>query len=344
MSKPMTKWNLLLCLVAGILLSTGCHKQTPTVEDGAAPKAKADAKTPAAVKPKIAGILFGEDQFFRLVGYGMKEGAEKAGVDFLLGNSATALDKEIALVDNYVTSKVGAIVISPLSGEASIPALKRAHDQGIKIITYNTSLKADFPESNIESDQAGLGALTGKDACQYIQQKLGGKAKVAMLEFVSFEPETGGQRVNGFREEIKKLPGVEIVAEQDAWLAPKAADVVENILTAHPDVNVIWAANEGGTVGAVTAVRNSGKAGKVAVFGTDISEEMTDYLLAEDNILQSVTGQRPYEIGSMAVESAAMAIKGEKLEKKVALPGILFTRARPDEVKQYKQYLQERSK
>jgi ABC-type sugar transport system substrate-binding protein len=120
--------------------------------------------------------------------------------------------------------------------------------------------------------------------------------------------------------------------------------MVENILTAHPDVNIIWAANEGGTVGAVTAVRNAGKAGQILVFGTDISEQMADFLLAEDGILQAVTGQKPFEIGDLAVQSALKALKGEKIEKKVSLPGILFTRAQPDEVKKYKQYLQERSK
>ena len=106
------------------------------------------------------------------------------------------------------------------------------------------------------------------------------------------------QRVSGFKQELTQLPGVQIVAEQDAWLAEQAVKKAGDILTAHPEVNVIWAANEGGTVGAVMAVKNSGRAGKVLVFGTDTGEQLAEFLLNDDDILQAVTGQRPFEIGS----------------------------------------------
>jgi len=119
---------------------------------------------------------------------------------------------------------------------------------------------------------------------------------------------------------------------------------VDNILTAHPDLDIIWAANEGGTVGAVTAVRDSGKAGQVVVFGTDMSEQIADFLLADENILQAVTGQKPFEMGFKALEAAVRVLNGEPVEKRVRLPGVLFTRERPDEIKQYKERLQELTK
>src|SRR5205807_181836 len=116
--------------------------------------------------------------------------------------------------------------------------------------------------------------------------------------------EAAGERNRGFEEEMKKLPGVQIVARQDGWIAADAEPVVTQVLTAHPDVNLIWSANEGGTVGSVNAVKNARKAGKVVVFGTDISEQMCDFLLSDDNILQAVTGQKPFEIGTQAVNTA----------------------------------------
>lgn len=289
---------------------------------------------------KIAGIVFQEDQFFRLAEYGMKEASRKLGVELYVGNSFGSLDKEISLIDTYVARKVDAIVIAPLSIKASIPALRRAHDRGIKIVTFDGYIEDDFPVSSVKSDQVALGTSTGVAARKYIEEKLNGKAKLAMIEYISLAPEPGGMRVKGFGEEINELPGVDCVAEQDAWLASQAVDVVDSILTAHPDINIIWAANEGGTVGAVTAVRNSGKAGQVIVFGTDMSEQMADFLLADDNVLQAVTGQKPFDIGFMAVEAAVKALQGEPVQKKVSLPGILFTRERPDEVREYKAYLQ----
>ena len=200
-------------------------------------------------KPQIGGILFQEDQFFRMIEIGMKDAAAKHGVQLSVNNSRNGPDEELRLIDTYIIRGVDAIVISPLSGKASIPALERAHQKGIKIITYNTVLEADFPLAYIESNQVELGANTGRVVRQYVEEKLGGKANVAVLSFETQHPETGGARVRGFLSQIEQLPGVKIVAKQDAWLQPDADNAISSILTAHPDLNIVWAANEGGTVG-----------------------------------------------------------------------------------------------
>ncbi len=280
---------------------------------------------------KIAGIVFQEDQFFRLIQFGMQHAADEADVELLLANSASKPDKEIQLVNTYITRKVDAIVISPLSTTASVTALKRAHDKGIKVITYNSTVEGDVPLAYIESDQRDLGGKTGREARRYIEEKLAGKAKVAVLAFKSQLPETSDGRSGGFIGEVKKLPGVEIVAEQDAWLPEMAIKKVGDMLTAHPDIDIIWAANEGGTVGAVMAVKNAGKSGQVAVFGTDTSEQLIGFLLSDDDILQAITGQQPFAIGARAVETALAALKGESVEKKVSMEGVLLTRAAPKE-------------
>ena len=60
---------------------------------------------------------------------------------------------------------------------------------------------------------------------------------------------------------------------------------------------------------------------------------------ADDNILQAVTGQKPFDIGSMAIETAVKVLKGEKVEKQVALPGMLFSRRDAEAVRKHKDYL-----
>ncbi|MBP2671927.1 MAG: sugar transporter substrate-binding protein [candidate division NC10 bacterium] len=278
-------------------------------------------------KKQIAGIVFQEDQFFRLVTFGMREAAAKNGVELLEANTAGKPDKEIQLVNTYIASGVDAIVISPLSLTASSSALGRAREKGIAVITYNTNVEGDIAAAYIESDQYGLGALTGTAAREYIEAKLGGNARIGILAFMSNAPEQNIARVSGFKDQLASLPGVTIVAEQDAWLAETAVKKGSDILTAHPDLNILWAANEGGTVGCVMAVKNSGRTGKVVVFGTDASEQLADFLLADDNILQAVTGQQPYDIGFQALEAAVKTLNGQPVEKKTALPGLLLSRA-----------------
>jgi ABC-type sugar transport system substrate-binding protein len=290
---------------------------------------------------KIAGIIFQEDQFFRLVLFGMRDAASKNGADLLEANSEGKPDKEIQLINTYIAGGVDAIVVSPLSARASVIALGRAREKGITIITYNTNVEGDIASSYIESDQTALGRSTGAAAREYVERRLGGRANVAILAFQSQAPEQSTMRVNGFREEVTKLPGVKIVAEQDAWLAEQAVRKGGDMLTAHPEIDVLWGANEGATVGEVMAVKNAGRGGRVAVFGTDTGEQIAGFLLDDDGILQAVTGQQPYEIGSRAVESALSVLKGENVAAKQSLPGVLLTRTDPEAVKKFAARLKE---
>ena len=286
----------------------------------------------------IAGIVFQEDQFMRIVQIGMDEAAEKAGVKLLKANSNNKLDKEIQLVDTYIARGVDAIAITALSSKASIPALKKAHEKGIKIITFNSPIEADFPVSYINSSQLELGSGTGKVARKYIEEQLGGKAKVAVLAFDSLLPEISDERVQGFLNELEGLD-YELVARQDAWLAEAATKKGGDIITANPEVDILYAANEGGTVGAVMAVKSAGKADKIKVFGIDASEQLANFLLAEDNILQAVTGQQPIEIGIKSIEMAVNAVKGDPVEAMIIVPGLVLQRSEPDNVNEYKVWL-----
>jgi len=117
-----------------------------------------------------------------------------------------------------------------------------------------------------------------------------------------------------------------IQAEQDAWLAEKAATVVTDILTAHPEINVVYAANEGGTVGAVQAVRRAGKQGKVFVFGTDGSEQITKFLQDDDGVMVATTAAQPKLIGREAVKAALDAVDGKPVEKHVEVPVVPLSR------------------
>ena len=95
-----------------------------------------------------------------------------------------------------------------------------------------------------------------------------------------------------------------------------------------------------GHLSLVREARNrAGKAGRVAVFGTDISDQLSNFLLDDDRVLQAITGQQPFEIGSMAAEAAVKALKGQPVEKKSSLPGVLLTREKPDEIRKFQQRL-----
>lgn len=293
----------------------------------------------AAQDTTVAAVVFQQDQFFRTIELGMEAAAEEAGVELLQGNSDSRLDREISLVDTYIARGVDAIVISPISATASIPALQRANNEGIVIITYNSAIDADFPASYLNSSQRDLGESTGEMAAEFIAGQFGGEVDIATLGFRALLPEISDDRVNGFLEMAGGDNSLNIVSQQDAWLAEDAVQVAGDIITANPDLNIIYAANEGGTVGAVQAVRNAGRQGEIFVFGIDGSDQLAGFLLDADNVLQAVTAQQPYEMGREAVSSALAVINGEPVNDVVIVPVLGLSRERPDEVEAYREQL-----
>ena len=98
-----------------------------------------------------------------------------------------------------------------------------------------------------------------------------------------------------------------IVAEQEGEFPDPAANKVETILEGHPETQLIWAANEGGLVGAITAARS--REGKVKIYGTDMSLQVARALLEEAARLSGISVPQ-IKIGVFVISSVLAALAG----------------------------------
>ncbi|STE84405.1 ABC transporter substrate-binding protein [Escherichia coli] len=97
--------------------------------------------------------------------------------------------------------------------------------------------------------------------------------KIAVINCEAFE--VCVQRRKGFEEVLKsRVPGAQIVANQEGTVLDKAISVGEKLIISTPDLNAIMGESGGATLGAVKAVRNQNQAGKIAVFGSDMTTEI----------------------------------------------------------------------
>ncbi len=342
----MLKKILTFSLVMAMMLGIAACGNTP-VSNSSKPASSGTSE----VKAKdltVAGIVYLEDQFMKLLSTGYTDAAAAYGVKCLTSNVNNDQSKETNQINTYVTQGVNGICIAPLNEESSITTLKSAASQGMAITLCDSTLtNADFIIGGYTSDQSQLGASTGAVAKKFIEEKLGGKAKIAIVQFKSLLPEKSAARSNGFLDIVKTLPGVEVVADQDAWMQDTAVTTVNDILTAHPDVNIIFAANDGGTVGATMAVKNAGKSGSVYVFGIDASEQIASMLQDSDNILQAVTGQDAYSMGYKSMETLINKLLGKETGISngtiKTVNGILLNRADQEGIKTFLKNLSERT-
>jgi simple sugar transport system substrate-binding protein/ribose transport system substrate-binding protein len=282
----------------------------------------------------VAGIVFQDDQFMKSMVEGYMAAGEKYGITILTANTNNDQAKEAELIQTYIAQAVDGIAIAPLSPDASIANLKEAADKGIQIAVTNMNLgDMSFLAGGYTSDDATNGKLVGVNAAEYIKANISGAVNVARVDFDDQLPDQSKARWGGFYAGLDEA-GVEYteVAAVSSHLQDDAIAKVSDMLTAHPEINVIWACNDGSTIGAAMAVKQAGLAGKVVVFGYDGGDQQTSMILSGDNILIAVVAQDPYGQGYKAVESLALTLLGEAnpdAGKTVIVPGTYLSMTDP---------------
>jgi ribose transport system substrate-binding protein len=164
--------------------------------------------------------------------------------------------KQITQIENFVSSGVDVLIIHPADPAGVEAACKQARDKGIKVISWDDDLKnADLAWL---IDNHKLGYTIGEAAAKWINDKLGGKAEVAILNYPQLPILL--ERGNGIKEAITKLaPNATIVAETSAINPAEGISKMETIFQAHPNVKVVGCIGGGGSVGANEAAKAAGK-------------------------------------------------------------------------------------
>jgi ABC-type sugar transport system substrate-binding protein len=298
---------------------------------GCSGSAAGDEATVADEPVKIGLIMLQGDTYYQGIQSGLEEavGADGGSVTTGLSNNDPATENQVA--QNMIQAGVDAILMQPTADEASVATMQAIKDAGIALICYGNCIGAttdpELVDGVIQSDNTALGTGTGEAAAEYIGEKFGDSVNLAILNCDIAS--ACKLRKTGFLEALDAAGiTVNILTDQEAYLVDKATTVATDILTANPEVDILWASNDGGTAGATIAVSQAGLT--VPVFGTDISTQLAEFLLADDDILQATTGQDPVGTAKGAYEMAKKAIAGEENDPHaVELPGIVYDRTDP---------------
>jgi ABC-type sugar transport system substrate-binding protein len=339
----MSTKNLLKFVTLVVLLSmalTACATPATPTAAPAAPAAPATGGAPVPPNPPlaakdivVAGVVFQDDQFMKSMVQGFQDAGKTLGVkQVIVGNSNNDQTKETELINTYVSQGVKGIAIAPLSPTVSIEALKQANDQGTFVALTNSGgfENVGFITGGYMSDNTANGKIVGDAAVKYIKDKnLTGTVNVGIIDYDDQKPEESSLRYGGF-EDALKAAGVDykVVAHQSAHLQDAALTATADMLTAHPEIQVIFACNEGGTIGAAQAVKQAGLTDKVGVFGYDGSDQITSMIIAGD--LQAAVAQDPYGQGVAAMTDLVnflMGKPGKSVGKLTIAPGILLSAA-----------------
>ena len=226
---------------------------------------------------------------------------------FAQGTSGTDDEGEINAIQSMITQGVKAIVITPTSPNVQ-DALQKAVDAGIKVILVDNDIPGwDGKTALVATDNLAGGVLAG----EYVKSQLKDGDTVAVLEGVAGAPSLQ-QRVDGFKTGLGD--GFTIVASLPTDCdQTKGLDAAQDILTANPDVTLIYGACGPPILGAIEAIKSAGKT--VKTVGFDAGPDEVTAIVA-GNELASVA-QFPAKMGELGAQAALDAISGKTVEANI---------------------------
>lgn len=186
------------------------------------------------------------------------------------------------------------LAIACLDRATNVQLMNEAVKAGINVVNFNSFCDDAFPFIGPKSS-----VQDGYDLGERLAEVLGGKGKVAILAG-SLTASDHVERITGFKDALSKYPDMEIVFEQpDDDVLEKAVELTESLLSAHPDLNGIFASNASNPIGAARAVQNAGLAGKVHIVGMDDLPEAVEFVCS--GVIDALKAQRQWDMGYWAV-------------------------------------------
>jgi ribose transport system substrate-binding protein len=282
------------------------------------------------------GMYFYQDQWWKDMKTAAEETAAKVGVKLNVADADGDAAKQVAQLEAFIGMGVKGIIYAPVEPEASQSVVAEAKEKGIAVINIESALN---DRSNIDCwvqlDQYGFGTMLAEEAAKFIDKNYGGKGKAFLL--VDLSNSVIKDRVRGFKDAFAELsPKSVIVDEQDAGSErAKALDTTLQVLTAHPDIAVIFGGNTEMGMGAANALATiNADPAKVAVYTEGWGAEFYDALVNEPAYMKAYATGPSVPIAEISVSIMAdHLLNGTPLNEIETVEMQLLTKDNIDEYK-----------
>ena len=264
--------------------------------------------------------------FFNQINDGAKKAADAAGDKLVIFNANNVPSAQNDAIDNYITQKVDGIVLVAIDVNGVKPAITAAKKAGIPVIAVDAQIPDGDNASFVGVDNAKAGEDIGSFVADYAKKDMAGKAKIGIVGALNSFIQN--QRLDGFKM-TAATSGVSFADTVDGQnVQDVALTASENLMTANPGMNAIYATGEPALIGAVSAVDTAGKTGKVKVFGWDLTAQAIKGI--DEGWVVAVVQQDPYIEGKTAIESLETLKKGGKVDPVIHVPVTIVTKANVD--------------
>lgn len=233
--------------------------------------------------------------------------AKELGVEITILSSQgfSALEEQINQVEDLIQRKMDIIGIEAVDSKGIIPVIEEANAKGIPIMAVDTGADGGDLVTFIATDNFSAGKIAGEWLANAVVS-----GKVAMIEGTPGSQQ-GRDRRDGFHEVIKSKPGINLVASITAnFERVKGMEIMEDILTANPDLKGVFCANDEMALGALETLRQRNAIGKVKIIGMNGAPDAL--LSVYKNEIQATVVQYSEFMGEKFVRDAVDYIEGKR--------------------------------
>ncbi|MCB4809252.1 substrate-binding domain-containing protein [Tamlana sp. 62-3] len=270
--------------------------------------------------------------YYQALFQSVKANAEKNGMIFLSADGQDDINKQVAAVEDLITKGVDALLLNPKDPEALVGVTKLAKKAGIPVFILDSSInpEADYV-TTIQSNNHANGALAG----EWLAKKFGRqKMNIALLSGNAGNP-VGRTRKQGLlegitEEQLRSIGKIDLDVKTQMytdWSYAGGLKAMEDVLVAHPDINVVITESDVCVLGAIKAIAQAGKTDDILIVAAaDGQKEAIKYIM-ETDFYGCTAMNSPVQIGKNAVEYAIQYMNGKRDFPKTSFtPPLLITK------------------
>lgn len=293
------------------LVLTGCASgaDEPAAPAGAVETGGAsvfEAKDPLTIGYSVYDL---QNPYWQSYAAGVEAGAKEAGVEAIVVDQKSDQQQQVSGSLDLINQGISGLIVTPVQPTALPSTIDAAHEAKIPVVIADIGTAGAY-DAYIQSNNSNGGAL----AAEYVIEQLGdapGPHKVGVIELHAGSV-VGEERVAEFVSIVGENDSFEIVSSLDGNdTVDGGFAAAQDMLSANPDLEVIYAANDDSAIGAQRAMETAGKsvADGFVLIGFDGSDGALD--LIEQGLMSATVAQDPYGQGVKAVETVLALLNGE---------------------------------
>lgn len=305
-----------LAIACAVLSIASCDQKatSPTKPGAAAPAAE---KLTVALLPKKKGV-----PYFTSCSTGAEEAARELNIELIYdGPTDGSAEKAASMIERWTLQGVDVIAISPNDPDVLAPAMKKARDKGVKVITWDADGAPDTREFMVnQATSRDIGyalvdalakdiAATGSAAGGGTGDAKSATGDVAIVT-ATLTAANQNEWMKFMRERLADYPGLKLVEVKPSNEDQREALLVtRDLINAYPDLKGVWGISSVSFPAAAEAVKQSGKAGQIMVTGLSTPNNMKQYV--HDGTVKSVILWNTGDLGYLTIHAANALAKGE---------------------------------